>query len=195
MLKKRKKILHNGFFCKGSPLCINGQSVNKSINKLRYGLSRIADNGCELLSVYNALALIGEKPDFLQILDVAKRHFRIKWLFGLFGSRPWKLHKLITYFNQKYIKIKSDYNKYLHNNGIYIVSFFNRHSLKIHTVAFTCDINKNITVYNRYSNINSSFKYNSDGDKTGLDKLFEETGRRIIMYEIQNQHIDFREKI
>ena len=89
-----KHIQNNGYLCKGNPICINGQSVDKAVKELNYGFSKISDNGCELIAVYNALALIGKKHEFSKILYTAKKLHWVKWLFGLFGSRPWKLYKL-----------------------------------------------------------------------------------------------------
>lgn len=174
----------NGIMCRGNPVCINGQSVNNSIKNLYYGLSKIANNGCELIAVYNAMSLCGNRQNFFELLNISEKLLWVKWLFGIFGSRPWRLNKILSFYNQKYRKIKKNYNNYLHDNGVYVISFFNYRSLRIHTVAFKCDADKSITVYNRYSNINSSFKYEACENKTGLDLLLEETGKPIVMYEL-----------
>lgn len=180
----------NGILCNGNRNCINGQAVNINVKNLNYGISKIANNGCELVAFYNALLLCGNKREFSDILNLSNRLLFIKWLFGLFGSRPWKLYKLFIAFNQKYRIIKGDYSQSLNENKVYIISFFNYHSLTIHTVAFTCDSDKNITAYNRYSNIDSCYKYNSRDGKTGLDLMLEETGKPIIMYEITSAEIE-----
>lgn len=180
----------NGILFNGNRNCINGQAVSENIKNINYGISKIADNGCELVAVYNALVLCGNKRDFLDILNLGNRLLFVKWFFGLFGSRPWKLHKLFIAFNQKYRIIKRDFSQSLNKNKVYIISFFNYHSITIHTVAFTCDVDKNITVYNRYSNIERCYKYHSRNGKTGLDLLLEETGKPIIMYEITSSELE-----
>ena len=54
------------------------------------------------------------------------------------------------------------------------------------TAAATDDTEKNIIVYNRYSNVSNPYKHTATDDKTGLDLFLEETGAAIVLYEVNS---------
>ncbi|MBQ2732544.1 MAG: hypothetical protein IJF74_00145, partial [Clostridia bacterium] len=170
---------------------INGQSKNATVKDIKYGKKTISYNGCELLAVYNAMILIGNEQSFVDIKNKAETTPRVMWLNGRWGSRPKELGKLFDGFEQKYnvITNKKKFNDSLKDGGVYIISYWT--SLKllspIHTVAFTCDAEMNIIVYNRYSNITIPYKYDAIAHKTGLDRFLDETGAPIVMYEVLSE--------
>ncbi len=69
---------------------INGQGLG-DVSKLRYGLCPMSFNGCEVISVYNALQYIG-KPQKLQ--DIAFFLEKYRMLLGFFGCNMFRLGKI-----------------------------------------------------------------------------------------------------
>lgn len=167
--------------------CINGQGCNNDVYNLSYGADTIANNGCELLAVHNALAMKNNKRDFKEIIEVAEKTKGVMWLGGHWGSRSNQLGNLLEHYEQKYISTtqRESFNALLEDGGIYILSTWNRNSLTIHTVAFSCDSENNIIVYNRYSNSLAPYRYNATGQQSGLDLYLKECGKEIVLYKLK----------
>lgn len=178
---------HGKIYRKGDDRCINGQGSNAGVNKLSYGHDIIANNGCELLAVHNALAMMNNQQDFKEIIEVAEKTKGVMWFGGRFGSHPDQLGKLLEHYEQEYTSTtqKAKFNDLLEDGGIYIISTWNPGSLTIHTVAFSCDSQNNILVYNRYNNMLAPYKYEATEQQTGLDLYLEECGKEIIMYKLK----------
>lgn len=178
---------HGKPYYKGHDGCINGQNRNAGVNKLSYGKDIIANNGCELLAVHNALAMKNNQQEFKEIIEVAEKTKGVMWFGGRFGSHPDQLGKLLEHYEQEYTSTtqKEKFNDLLEDGGIYIVSTWNPGSLTIHTVAFSCDSENNIIVYNRYSNKVAPYRYEATEQQTGLDLYLEECGKEIIMYKLK----------
>ena len=51
----RHNVIKSRDFCNGN--MINGQALN-TVSEMRYGLCHMSFNGCEVISVYNALAYL-----------------------------------------------------------------------------------------------------------------------------------------
>lgn len=123
---------------------INGQGVG-DVSRLRYGICPMSFNGCEVISVYNALRYIG-KPQPLQ--EVAFFLERYKVLLGFFGCNVYRLGKALEHFGAEYerIKIPAD------SDEAFIVSFWTgkRFLSSIHTV-FCVRERGRIRIYNRYN--------------------------------------------
>lgn len=71
---------------------INGQS-RCAVSTYRMGLCRMANNGCAAIAVYNAMTLLGHKPDMHAIV-LGLRMYGL-WLGGLFGVNPYRLEKCL----------------------------------------------------------------------------------------------------
>ena len=73
---------------------INGQNMG-DVAKIRYGLFPMSFNGCEVISVCNALEYCG-KPQ--EVKAVAKYMFRYSMLFGFFGCNPYFIGSALKHF-------------------------------------------------------------------------------------------------
>ena len=73
---------------------INGQNMG-DVAKIRYGLFPMSFNGCEVISVCNALEYCG-KPQ--EVKTVAKYMFRYSMLFGFFGCNPYFIGSALKHF-------------------------------------------------------------------------------------------------
>ena len=179
------KIMYTEYYNHG---CVNGQAINIWVKDLYYGNTKISTNGCELVAVFNALVLVQRNQLFEDIIEKAENTEDMLWFNGTWGSRPEKIGDLLYEYDvaNNFTTDKSAFNDYIDHNYVYIISVWNEETVfgGIHTVTFTCDEDKNIVVYNRYSNSGRPYQYTSTEDKTGLDLFLEETGNAIILYEV-----------
>ncbi len=155
---------------------INGQGKGK-VSKLRFGLFKMGYNGCEIISVYNALKLTKRKAS---IADIAFE-FELNgasMALGAFGSDPNLIGKYLSAHKIRYEKTKDakKANRYISNGRVLIPSFWTSKKLfsSIHTVAIKC-VGRKLVVYNRYNNRQKTYTYSS------LAKVFS-GGRFIICY-------------
>ncbi len=123
---------------------INGQGLG-NVSKLRYGLCPMSFNGCEVISVYNALQYIG-KPQKLQ--DIAFFLEKYRMLLGFFGCNMFRLGKALEKFGADYERCDS-----VKGLPAFIVSFWTGKPFlsTVHTV-FCVREKGRICVYNRYNN-------------------------------------------
>lgn len=117
---------------------------------IKYGLFPMSFNGCEIISVYNSFVLLGKKPPELDELIRIFKRAHLCLLLGWWGSNVYKTHKAIRASGLECEKVRPEDIK---NDGIYVVSFWNRKPPLngIHTVALEIKAGKT-TVYNLYSN-------------------------------------------
>ncbi len=123
---------------------INGQGLG-DVSRMRYGLCHMSFNGCEVISVYNALQYL-DIPQPLH--EVAFYMERYKVLLGIFGCSPYKLGKALEHFGAAFERLKEPGDE-----EAFIVSFWTKHRFlsSIHTV-FCVRTPQGIRVYNRYNN-------------------------------------------
>lgn len=157
---KKRNLRHNRAIESKLPQgYISGQQLG-TVSSMRYGLCRMSFNGCECISVYNALLHLGRKAP---LSEVAFNLERYKMLFGIFGCNPYKIVKCLERFGIA-AERTSDHEK----NGGYIVSFWTRLPLlsPLHTV-FLIKNEDGITVYNRYGNSAEILSFGSVGEMLG----------------------------
>lgn len=99
------------------------------LKNIRFGLCRMSYNGCEAVALHNALCLLGIKEDLEAQLKLFKG---LKWLFGIFGVNPRRLSAALKRSGVAFSKLRR-YNDF--ENGIYILSYWNRFPRGLHTVA------------------------------------------------------------
>lgn len=123
---------------------INGQALGAA-SQFRYGLCPMSFNGCEVISVYNALIYLN-KPAPLS--DIAYYMERFKVLFGVFGCNPYKLGKALEHYGAAFERSEE-----VGSAKAFIISFWTGRRLmsSIHTV-FCVRTPRGIEVYNRYNN-------------------------------------------
>ena len=128
---------------------INGQGLG-DVSKLRYGLCPMSFNGCEVISVYNALQYIG-KPQKLQ--DIAFFLEKYRMLLGFFGCNMFRLGKALEKFGADYERCDS-----VKGLPAFIVSFWTGKPFlsTVHTV-FCVREKDRICVYNRYNNVDTTY--------------------------------------
>ena len=147
MLKGRKKnYTHNTALSSAFrhfPM-INGQGLG-DISKLKYGLCHMSFNGCEVISVYNALVYLGIPQPINEIALFLERY---RVLMGVFGCSPYKLGRALEKFGAQFEKLRE-----VGDSEAFIVSFWTgrRFMSSIHTV-FCVRTHGGIKVYNRYNN-------------------------------------------
>lgn len=134
---------------------INGQGIG-NVAKMKYGVSKMSYNGCELIAIYNALYAMGKKRDLAYIIYDFEMNSGI-WMEGAFGTKPSAVGK---YLSGKQLKLKKYYltNKIDENTSVgdicVIIYLFN--VVQIHTVMTRKTSNQSIDVYNRHSNDTSA---------------------------------------
>lgn len=132
---------------------INGQARG-AVAEMRYGLCPMSFNGCEVISVYNALVWL-KRP--VPLCDVAFYMERFKVLYGIFGCNVYSIGKALQHFGV----VCGRSEKYA-DSDIFIVSFWTGRMLlsSVHTV-FCVQKNGFIQVYNRYNGCTEIRKYRS----------------------------------
>lgn len=133
---------------------INGQALGDHA-KLKYGLFSMSYNGCEVISVCNALEYLGKNVT----LDEVRRYMlRFCVLLGLFGSNVYRIGKALKHFGVKY-----SYGKSAENAKAFIISSWKGKTFRssIHTV-FCVRENGKIKVYNRYNSCPHEKYYSSE---------------------------------
>ena len=147
---------------------INGQGLC-TYAQLRYGWRRVKHNGCGLLAAYNALGLLGRPMDFLEI----RRYFHHIWRPRFLGSNTFELRR---FFRKQglavlWIRDPSELEQRLKEGGVAVMIQWNSRikSSKIpnplkgaHLICATWEEDQ-LTVYNRYSNRSTVYRYSSVG--------------------------------
>ncbi len=149
---------------------IHGQSTGETA-KIRYGLFPMSFNGCEVISVFNALEYLGkQKP----LGEVVKYMRRFAVLFGLFGCNVYSIGKALKHFGVE--SRRCDINS---AGDTFILSSWTGTPFlsSIHTV-FCVRENGRIKVYNRFNSCTCERFYDSP------EKIFENC-RVIAIYELR----------
>lgn len=138
---------------------INGQGVCE-FAKLRYGLFPVSFNGCEVISVYNALEYLGKPVPLKTVLGYMQK-FCV--LFGLFGCNVYCIGRALSHFGIRYTRTKSAENA----EAFIISSWTGKPFLSsVHTV-FCEKKDGKIKVYNRYNKCSHERFYNSPDEIFG----------------------------
>ena len=174
----------------GNGKCINGQGIeDNGISGLKVGTKgTIAENGCGIIAIYNALTLNGIEIDFEDVLNEANNMDGLLLSGGKRGTNPNKIGNVLENHGLNYAKYNNpkDFNDAIKHGGTYIVSFWNDRKPweGAHIVAFTSDKDGDIIVYNVDNKIESAFEYHSRGDKTGLDRYMQGKGNSMTLYKV-----------
>ena len=123
---------------------INGQGLG-AVSQLRYGLCRLSFNGCEVISVYNALAWLGKNAP---LPEIALYMERFRMLMGIFGCYAGRIDRALRYFGADCVR-----TGVYRGEKAFIVSYWTGRPFlsSIHTV-FCVREEGGIRVYNRYNN-------------------------------------------
>ena len=140
----RKANYDHNLGCKLTDRMINGQGMG-DVSKLKYGLCRMSFNGCEVISVYNALRYVG-KPQPLR--EVAFFLEKYRMLLGFFGCNMFRLGKALEQFGAAYERISE-----IGDTPAFIISYWTGRPFlsSIHTVFCTQEPDR-VKVYNMYNN-------------------------------------------
>ena len=143
---------------------INGQNVGIA-SEFKYGLCNMGFNGCEVISVYNALVYCDKSLPLWKIAFIMEKY---RLALGFFGCSPYCFDKLYNTLGLNAVKV-------CHFDGIsaFIISFWTKIPFlsSIHTVFCTAGKNGSITVYNRYNNTSSPSVYKSMDKFIGNRKI------------------------
>ncbi len=148
---------------------INGQDIGE-VARIRYGLFPMSFNGCEVISVCNALEYSGKPRN---VREVAKYMLRYAMVFGLFGCNPFCIGRALKHFGieSRRCDINSAGNAFILSSwtGIPFLS-------TIHTV-FCVREGGRIKVYNRYNSCTCERWFDT------VEKVFENC-RIIAIYSL-----------
>lgn len=146
---------------------INGQALG-NVSKLRYGICPMSFNGCEVISVYNALVYLGIPA---AICEIARYMEKFRVLLGLFGCNVYRIGRALEHFGIKYDAAKT-FEEAENAQAFIISSWTGRRLLSsVHTV-FCVKKQGKIHVFNRFNSCGDVRVYDSPG------KIF--TGRKMI---------------
>ena len=163
-LKNKNKINNMKFENNMEFKMINGQKTG-IIPNLQYGFFSMGRNGCEIISVYNALIYCKTPVPISEIAFIMEKY---RLLFGLLGCNPFCFDKLNTVLGLNAIKIRNP-----KNTPAFIISFWCGIPFisSVHTVFCTAEENNHITVYNRYNQSKGATTYNNFDDFIGNRKI------------------------
>lgn len=148
---------------------IHGQNQG-DMAKIRYGLFPMSYNGCEVISVCNALEYMG-KPQ--PVKKVSRFMFRYSMIFGLFGCNPYCIGRALRHLGVENRRCDLESA----GNAFILSSWTGRPFLStIHTV-FCVRENGRIKVYNRYNSCTCERYFDT------TRKIFENR-RTIAVYDI-----------
>ena len=138
---------------------INGQSCSPA-GKMKYGLFNLSHGGSEMIAIYNAVQLLGQKAPLSDICLEMYRDSSV--LCGLLGSNPLKLDTYFRNHNIPCYKMNNSESFWaeLTRSKCGIISFWKMHGrFKLpHTVCVEI-INGRIRVYNLNSKHAYSYEY------------------------------------
>ena len=149
-----KKFKVNGYF-------VNGQARG-NVGKMKYGLLKMKDNGCELIAIYNALLHFGKGMDLAKIIYDFERDPNGIWFDGIFGTHP---ESIYFYLRNKGLKPKMYFStksldETIEKNKVYIFSFFHT-GLIIHTVMARVNSSGKLSVFNLTNGTNKTAPFTS----------------------------------
>ncbi len=146
MIIRKNNYLNNVLNSKNikSGQMINGQAL-APVSEMRYGICRMSFNGCEVISVYNALVYMKKERPLYEIAFYMER-FRL--LSGIFGCNVFKVGKALEHYGINCMRSGE-----IGSAETFIVSFWTgkRFLSSIHTVFCTRTAD-GINIYNRYNN-------------------------------------------
>ena len=128
----------------------------KEISGFQYGLYSPSYNACETVAVHNAKVLLGIDSTLVDTMEDFQAANAMS-LFGIFGSWPSKIGKVLQNEGIGYTTVRLDE---MDKPGTYIISFWN--GPQIHTVAVS-NSGEGYTTYNFYGNENNlpaNYAYN-----------------------------------
>ena len=143
---------------------INDQNVkNSPVSKLTLCGTSMANNGCEVIAVYNALLAAGENPsmvDLVMLFEMKNIVILNSFIQGALGSNPYGIGKAFNALGMDYSIVS--FNDLL-DQGIYVFSFWTSFDVfaTLHTVAMQNDGKGNYVIYN----------FHSDGEPTEKNPL------------------------
>ena len=132
---------------------INDQNTG-AVSKLKFGITTMDNNGCEVIAVYNAMKVLGNQKDICDIAYYFENDGQA--LKGMFGTNPYANKR---YFEKEGYKVKVVEGEKITEEELpkadaYIVSFWNSDNAMdaLHTVAMRKTKNGKYELFNYKSN-------------------------------------------
>ena len=159
---------HKRDLTNGSREYINDQGRSTALGKLRFGDFSLNENGCGIISVYNALNSVGERASLADIADVFTRE-RINvdgaGKRGKYGTNPFSLRRGIKAFGFSCAKVPV---RELKNDGLYIIGYFNRGRGFFSSAHFVAlETRGGVTTAYNYSDSNAAVTVDTDVFRDG----------------------------
>ena len=121
-----------------------------AVSKLRFGITEMKNNGCEVIAAYNALKTLGKPQDIRAIAYSFETDGQM--LLGAFGTNPYAVGRYFEKigYNVKTIEGDDILTKPTPKADAYIVSFWNSDDVTdaLHTVAARKTENGEYEVFN-----------------------------------------------
>ena len=186
----------NCHMCYGRPIAaedfnpINGQSLCDYAD-MPFGFACISESGCGVLAIYNALGLLGENKEIETIIG----DMSLSWHGRKLGVMPGEIADILTSYDIPYERASSSsqLSSMLSDGGMAIIMRWNnsyQHHTSVvgygavstyrspdylggaHVVLMVNNGDGVYTVYNRYSNRNKVYTYNSYEEYMGWEGLY-----------------------
>lgn len=136
---------------------IFGQDTHPT-SAMFYGLFPMGYNGCEVISVYNALRLLGRPQSLAETVRDFSRGLH-PWLFGVFGTKPSRIGRYLKKKGFTAVKKRKlqKLSELAEDGAVFIVSYWTSPKLicPFHTIAVRCVNADTWEAYNLYNNTRS----------------------------------------
>ena len=125
--------------------------TNADAARLRYGRKHMDWNGCEVIAVYNARVLMGQKASMSR-LATQFQNVGAMWGWGYFGSDPRRIGRILEKNGMEYTAFHTP--DAISQPGIYILSYWTGHPWLSHLHTVTMVLTENgFTTYNQGSTL------------------------------------------
>jgi hypothetical protein len=137
---------------------INGQGAT-NYRDLKYGNTDVANAGCGVIAVHNAMALLGKPAAFADELRYFETHGAL--LYGKWGTNPLAAVPYLQSngFSTTVTTDSSKFDALLKESDVAILTVVNEGGQTWHTMAIVSDKSGGLVVYNRTNNNQSTVPY------------------------------------
>ena len=146
----------------GTAGLINGQGL-LPVSGMRYGMVNIAWSGCGIISVYNALLLLGNPQPLTDV--IAWGDLKASRIFGLFGTSPGKTKHLLQKMGYivDTVSDKSQFDSRARKADVCLFTYWNQKGSIRHGMHTVCTryYNGFLEVYNLFNSSPETARKNS----------------------------------
>ncbi len=125
---------------------------------------KMSYNGCGAIALYNALRLIGSKPDMGLIVTLIERYGLV--LFGIFGTSPYRIRRIGSLLGAVTLPMKSfeEYEKAAEGNVSILCCWTGKPFRSTRHFTAIDGRGGRFVVYNRYNDLETPSEIDSIGE-------------------------------